>query len=95
LPKDHRFIKRIIICDVKWIYLNNSDLQKQWLDKGQLPVSVAKRERFEKKVLCVWWNYEGLIYYELVPEGRTINTEIYSQQLEKMYTVLLEKYPAK
>jgi hypothetical protein len=37
---------------------------------------------------------EILIYYELVPEGVTINVEVYSQQLEKMYTVLLEKYPA-
>jgi histone-lysine N-methyltransferase SETMAR len=68
---------------------------KQWLDRGQLPVPVAKRERFEKKILlCVWWNYEGLTYYELVPNDRTINAEVYSQQLEKMYTVLLEKYPA-
>jgi histone-lysine N-methyltransferase SETMAR len=89
------FIKRIVTCVEKWIYLNNPDLQKQWLDKGQLPVPVAKRERFEKEVvLCVWWNYEGLIYYELVPDGRTINAEVYSQQLEKMYTVLLDKYPA-
>jgi histone-lysine N-methyltransferase SETMAR len=95
LLKDHRFIKRIVTCDEKWIYLNNPDLQKQWLDKGQLPVPVGKRERFEKKaLLCVWWNYEGLIYYELVPDGRKINAEVYSQQLEKMYTVLLEKYPA-
>jgi histone-lysine N-methyltransferase SETMAR len=94
-PKDQRFIKRIVTCDEKLIYLNNSDLQKQWLDKGQLPVLVAKRERFEKKVLpCVWWNYEGLIYYKLVPDGRTINAEVYSQQLEKMYTVLLAKDPA-
>jgi hypothetical protein len=54
LPKDHRFIKIIVTCDEKWIYLNNLYLQKQWLDKGQLPVLVAKRVRFEKKVfLCV------------------------------------------
>jgi histone-lysine N-methyltransferase SETMAR len=58
-------------------------------------VPVAKREHFEEKVLlCVWWNYKGLIYYELVPDGRTINAEVYSQQSEKMYTILLEKYPA-
>jgi histone-lysine N-methyltransferase SETMAR len=83
LPKDHCFIKRIITCDEKWIYLNNPDLQKQWLDKGLLPVLVAKREHFEKKVLlCIWWNYKGLIYYELVPDGHTINMEVYSQQLE-------------
>jgi hypothetical protein len=33
------------------------------------------------------------IYYELVPDCRVINTDVYSQQLEKMYTVLFEKYP--
>jgi hypothetical protein len=67
LPKDHRFIKRIITCDEKWIYLNNPDLQKQWFDKGQLPVPVAKRERFGKKkvLFCVWWNYEGLFIMNL------------------------------
>jgi hypothetical protein len=35
-----------------------------------------------------------LFYYEFVPDSRTINAEVYSQQLENMYTVLLEKYPA-
>jgi hypothetical protein len=29
-----------------------------------------------------------------VPDGRTINAEVHSQQVEKMYTVLFEKYPA-
>jgi hypothetical protein len=29
-----------------------------------------------------------------VPDGRTINAEVYSEQLEKMYMVLLEKYLA-
>jgi histone-lysine N-methyltransferase SETMAR len=77
LSKD-RFIKRIVTCDEKWIYLNNPDLQEQWFDIGQLPVPISKRERLEKKVLLVWWNYEGLIYYELVPDGRTINIEVHS-----------------
>jgi hypothetical protein len=49
LLKDHRFIKRIVNCDEKWIYLNNPNLQKQWLDKG--PVPVPKRGRSEKKRL--------------------------------------------
>jgi hypothetical protein len=49
LPKDHRFIKRFVTCNEKLIYLNNLDLQKQWLDKGQLPVQVTKREHFEKR----------------------------------------------
>jgi histone-lysine N-methyltransferase SETMAR len=53
--------------------------------------SASKKENI---LLCVWRNYKGLIYYELVPDGRMINADVYSQQLEKMYAVLLEKYPA-
>jgi hypothetical protein len=58
--------------------------------------SAGRKERAlrEKVLLCVWWNYESLIYYELVPEDRKNNAEVYSQQLENMYTVLLQKYPA-
>jgi hypothetical protein len=29
-----------------------------------------------------------------VPDGHTINAEVYSKKLEEMYTVLLQKYPA-
>jgi hypothetical protein len=49
VPKDHRFIKRIVTCNEKGIYLSNPDLQKQCLDKGQLPVPVTMRKRFEKR----------------------------------------------
>jgi hypothetical protein len=42
--------------------------------------------RFEKEVLlCVWWNYGGLIYYELMPDGHTINEEVFSTIRENIY----------
>jgi len=53
-----------------------------------------KAQKFETKVmLCVWRNYEGVLHSELVPEGRTMNSELYCEQLDRMYTVLQEKYP--
>ena len=45
-------------------------------------------------MLCVWWNFEGVIHFELVPEGLAINADLYSQQLERMYAALGERYPA-
>jgi hypothetical protein len=90
LSKYHSFIKRNVTYDEKLIYLNNPDLQKHWLDKEQLQVPVAKREPFEEKfLLCVWW-----IFQLQLPDGRTINAVVCSQQLEKMYTVLFEKCPS-
>jgi len=45
-------------------------------------------------MLCVWCNYEGVLHFELVPESRTMNFELYCEQLGRMYTVLKEKYIA-
>ena len=45
-------------------------------------------------MFCVWWNYEGVLHFELVPEGRAMNSELYCEQLGRIYTVLKEKYAA-
>ena len=94
-PKDERFIKRIVTSDEKWIYFRNPDTTNQWLHAGQLPEPVVRRGRFEHKVLlCVWWNYEGPIHYEFVPDGHGVNAELYCSQLERMYAALTRRYPA-
>ena len=91
-PHDDRFIGRIVTCNEKWVYFNNPDKQNQWLEVAQ---PVAKRDRFSRKaLLCVWWNFEGIIHFELVPNGRTINADLYCAQLDRMYAELGRKYPA-
>lgn len=58
-------------------------------------VQKAKRDRFSRKaLLCVWWNFEGVIHFELVPNGRTIDSDMYCAQLDRMYAALSQKYPA-
>lgn len=94
-PNDQRWIKRIVTCDEKWVYYDNPDKRNQWLDPGQVAEPVAKRERFSQKaMLCVWWNYEGVVHFELVPNNRAINAELYSAQLDRMHSALAKKYPS-
>ena len=42
-------------------------------------------------MLCVWWDQEGVIYYELLKPGETINAHY--QQLIKLHRALREKRP--
>lgn len=94
-PNDERFIRRIVTCDEKWIYFYNPNRRYQWLEPGQKPKAVPKQDRFGKKImLCVWWNFEGIIHFEVLPEGQTITAELYSAQLDRMYQQLAIKYPA-
>jgi histone-lysine N-methyltransferase SETMAR len=92
-PLDDRFWKRIVTCDEKWIFLNNPDKRKQWVYPGQ-EVAVVKQDRFGQKVmLCVWWNYQGIVHFELLRDGRAVNATLYSQQLDRVHQVLQTRYP--
>ena len=44
-------------------------------------------------MLCVWWNQKGVIYYELLKPGETVNTERYQQQMINLNQALCEKRP--
>ena len=92
-PFDRRFVKRIVSGDEKLIYFTNPDTTNQWLDIGQSAFSVVKNKRFEKKVmLCVWWNYKGLLHFELISNSKSIDSNSYLAQLDLMYGKLKEKY---
>jgi len=43
------------------------------------PVSTAR-----KILLCFWWDWKGIIYYELLPCGQTLNSDLYCQQLDRL-----------
>lgn len=42
----------------------------------------------------MWWNFEGVDNFELTPDGQAIDSDMYSAQLDWMYSKLTLKYPA-
>ena len=47
-----------------------------------------------KVMLCVRWNFEGVIHWEFVPSGHAVIADVYSQQLERVHEILRLWYPA-
>ena len=94
-PLDDRFWRRIVTCDEKWIFFNNPVNKRQWVPRGQAPQPSLRKDRFGKKVMIsVWWNFEGVLLFEMFPEGQAVNSEIYCNLLDQVYEVLKRKYPA-
>jgi len=94
-PRDDRFIRQIVTSDEKWFYFSNPDKRNQWLDIDQVAQSVQKTERFLKKVLlCISWNFEEVIHFELIPNGVAVDADLYCAQLDRMFVKLLQKYPS-
>ena len=44
-------------------------------------------------MLSVWWDFKGIIYYELLPYGQTINSDVYCSQLTNLNKVIHQKRP--
>jgi len=41
----------------------------------------------------VWWDFKSVIYYELLPSGRTIDSTVYCSQLTKLDQAIRTKRP--
>ena len=44
-------------------------------------------------MLSVWWDWNWIVYFELLPENTKINSEVYCNQLDKSSDALKEKWP--
>nr|KAF6355205.1 hypothetical protein mMyoMyo1_011395 [Myotis myotis] len=85
-------VHRIVTGDEKWIYFEIPKLTKSWVDPGQPATSTVRPNHFGKKtMLCVWWDQEGVVYYELLKPGETINTDRYLQQIINLNHTLIAK----
>lgn len=88
------FLKRIITGDEKWIVYKNVKRKRSWCDLNEPPKTIAKADIHQKKVmLSIWWDYKGVIFFELLPRNQSINSEVYCRQLDDLNTALAEKRP--
>nr|KAF6281895.1 hypothetical protein mPipKuh1_010196 [Pipistrellus kuhlii] len=88
------FLKRLITGDEKWVVYNNIKRKRSWSRPGEPTQATSKADIHQKKVLLsVWWDYKGIVYFELLPPNRTINSDVYIEQLTKLNNAVEEKRP--
>jgi len=44
-------------------------------------------------MLYVWWDWKGIVHYELLPSDQTIDSNLYCQQLEELRQAIERKRP--
>ncbi|CAF4501034.1 unnamed protein product [Rotaria magnacalcarata] len=59
-----------------------------------MPEPEPENDLHPKKVmLSIWWDFQGAIYYELLPPNTTIDSKLYCTQLESLNVALKTKRP--
>ena len=80
--------------DEKWILYNNVEWKRSWGKRNEPPPTTPKAGLHPKKVmLYTWWDWKGVLYYELLLENQTINSSKYCSQLDQLKAALDEKCP--
>ncbi|GFY24934.1 histone-lysine N-methyltransferase SETMAR [Trichonephila clavipes] len=89
------FFDTLITADKKWVLYDNPKRERQWLSPKEPPRRTAKPGLHPKKaLLCVWWGIRGIIHFEVLKPGETVNADLYCEQLDQLNQSLIEKYPA-
>ena len=67
--------------------------RKRWWSRPREPARTTSKAgiRRNKVLLSVWWDYKGIVYFELLPPNRTINSVVYIEQLTKLNDAVEEK----
>lgn len=84
------FLRRIVTGDEKWLKYNNSGPRRFWGRRGtriRLPLPEVHQK---KRMLTLFWSHEGVVHFELLPKGESINAERYRQTL----TMVRAKLPS-
>ncbi|GFY19936.1 mariner Mos1 transposase [Trichonephila clavipes] len=76
--------KRMVTGNDKWVTYDNIVRKRSWSKCGEATETMDKHRLTAMKILlCIWRDWKGIIYYELLPYGQTLNSsDIYCQQLD-------------
>ena len=76
------------------MYNNIKRKRSRWYP-SESPKPIPKAGLHPNKVLLsIWWDWQGILYFELLPSNTTVNSDAYCDQLEKLKTAVQEKRPS-
>ena len=86
------FLKQIVMGNKNWIPYSNVEWKRSWGKWNELPPTTPKVDlHSENMILCIWWDWKGGLYYELLLENRTINSSKYHSPFGQLKAALKEK----
>jgi histone-lysine N-methyltransferase SETMAR len=88
------WLDSVVTGDEKWVLYLNTTRKRQWIDKDAKPEPEPKPDLHQKKVMIsVWWDLQGVVMLELLPDNMTINAAYYCDQLQRLSAELDRKRP--
>jgi len=90
------WLKDLVTGDEKWVLYSNESRKGQWVLADEEPEPDPKSDLHPRKImLTVFWDYKGILFFELLPHNITINAEYYCNQLDSLHHSITKNRPEK
>jgi len=94
---DPDLLKRVITGDETWVYGYNVETKaqsSQWKQPEESRPKKARQVRSNVKVLLtVFFDYNGAVHREFLPQGHTVNKEYYLEVTRRLREAIRKKRP--
>jgi len=96
---NENFLGQIIMGDETWVYGYDPETKRQssqWKSADSPRPKKVRQVRSKVKVmLIIFFDMEGIVHYEYVPQGQTVNQQFYLQVLTRLRLAVSRKRPQK
>jgi len=94
---DPDLLKKVITGDETWVYgydVETKAQSSQWKQSDEPRPKKARQVRSNVKVLLtVFFDYNGVVHHEFLPQGRTVNKEYYLEVMRRLRDAIRKKRP--
>jgi len=91
------FLYKIITGDESWCYGYNPETKQQssqWKSASSLrPKKVRQVQSNVKNMLICFFNIKGLIHFDFIPQGQTVNQQFYLEVFKRLRDAVRRKRP--
>ena len=87
------FLKRIITGDEKWVKYENIVGNRSWKKKWTITNNYKPGSTANKVMMCVWWDWRGIVHNELLLLGQYMNSVLYCERLKRLRQAIERKRP--
>jgi len=93
LERQDDILGRVITGDETWVYQYNPETKRQSAQWKTANSPQPKKFHQSKSMLLTFFDIRGIVHYEFVPTGQTVNQVYYLEVLERLREKVRRKQP--
>ena len=95
MEADEKLLENVITGDKSWVFQYDPETKRQsrqWRSVSSPRPKKSRMQRSQVKVMLItFFDHQGMVHRELVPQGQTVNQHFYKEVLTRLVNKIRQK----